>query len=351
VASSGHTRAEEVPADHVPLDGNKLKVLGRMDIPGLDMLSSNPEIAIHSGWLTAAMPFSAAMLQGRRRIMTEVSDFTENKAGRGPAPLEAMQATAAWQSAWGVTEFTLYYDPAKRSDDDYRAYCRFVGRLNAALRPARPEVKILLYYPIYDLWAEYLPVAPPLRADLLSPRARRLIDSFMRLGQMLQRKQLPFMLIDHEGLAAAKVNSAGELVAGVGSFQALILPDGAAPPAVAENRLREFRAAGGQVLFDREEAPLEAAALTDAIKPACRLSPDCEAIVAGWFRRDGAPILLLVNVGLQPYQGRLRLGGWKSWARMDPCTGAVDLLETDDAGGAPLTLNARQTLLFLGVKQ
>ena len=60
IASSGHTLWEESPLHHVPLEANALKVLGRMDIPGLDMLSSDPETVVYSGWLTASLPASAA---------------------------------------------------------------------------------------------------------------------------------------------------------------------------------------------------------------------------------------------------------------------------------------------------
>lgn len=60
IASSGHSLWEEAVLHHVPLEGNGLKILGRMHIPGLDLLSSNPESVVHSAWLTAAMPASAA---------------------------------------------------------------------------------------------------------------------------------------------------------------------------------------------------------------------------------------------------------------------------------------------------
>ena len=74
---------EEALMHHAPLEGNGLKVLGRMDIPGLDMLTSNPEAVLGSGWMTAGLPSSAAVLHGRRRVMTEVSDFSETLGG-GP---------------------------------------------------------------------------------------------------------------------------------------------------------------------------------------------------------------------------------------------------------------------------
>ena len=157
----------------MPLEGNGLKVLARMDIPGLDMLSSDPEAVLHSGWCTAALPCSAAELSGGRRVMTEVSDFSQRMGDRGPAGLAEMRATAAWQAAWGVTEFTLYYGIRERSPEDDQAYCEYVGRLNALLKPARRATEVLLYYPIYDLWAEYLPVAEPLKLESQSPAHSR----------------------------------------------------------------------------------------------------------------------------------------------------------------------------------
>ncbi|MBN1590286.1 MAG: hypothetical protein JW888_12295, partial [Pirellulales bacterium] len=54
IASSGHSLWEERPLHHVPLEGNGLKMLAQMDIPGLDILSSNPKSVCESKWLTAA---------------------------------------------------------------------------------------------------------------------------------------------------------------------------------------------------------------------------------------------------------------------------------------------------------
>ena len=184
IASSGHTLWEEQPLHHVPLEGNALKVLGRMDVPGLDMLTSDPEQVVRDGWMTAALPASAAALHGRRRVMTEISDFSEVHNGQAPAALRDMEATAAWQAAWGVTDFNLYYSPAAHPVEKYRAYCDYVGRLNAVLKPATLAPQVLLYYPIYDLWAEYLPVAEPLQLRSQSQRAQQIVNSFTRLGRI-----------------------------------------------------------------------------------------------------------------------------------------------------------------------
>ena len=339
VASSGHGLWEEQPMHHVPLEGNGLKILARMDIPGLDMLSSDPKVVCYGGWMTAAMPASAALLTGRRRVMTEVSDFSQKMGGQGPAGLAEMQATAAWQAAWGVTDFTLYYGLADRSADEYRAYCQYVGRLNAVLKPAQPDPEVLLYYPIHDLWAEYLPVAEPLSMQSQSPRAQRIVGSFQQIGQLLGRRQIPFAVIDHEFLATAKVRPEGTLAIGNCSARVLILPQDVELPQPAGDVVEAFRRAGGQVLSP--------SSLGDLMHAACRIEPPSEDIVLGRFLRDGRRVMLLVNVGTKPYVGHLTTVEKGVWQTMDPATGEIRPAATDQDARIPLELRARQAILVV----
>ncbi len=348
IASSGHSLWEEAVLHHVPLEGNGLAVLSRMQIPGLDLLNSDPEAVIHSGWLTAALPASAAQLHGRRRVMTEVSDFSQKMGGQGPVGLAEMQATAAWQATWGVTEFTLYYGMSDRSQDDYRAYCDFVGRLNAVLRNAQRVTDVLLYYPIYDLWAEYLPVAQPLQLGSQSPTARQLVGSLMRLGQMLQRAQVPFTLVDHDHLASATVDEAGALVIGGQKYRTLILPQGVQLTASAAAVAEQLRSAGGRVLRDATDAATGAAEqLLPSLRPVVTLAETNPRLALGRFHRDGYEIVLVVNVGQEGCQSRLQMPPAERWLSLDPTTGAISSVTPDDAGRLPLTLGARQSRILV----
>lgn len=348
VASSGHILWEEGLTHHAALDGNHLKALSRMDIPGLDMLSSDPEAVIHSGWLTAALPSSAALLTGRRRVMTEVSDFSQKMGGRGPAALQDMQAAAAWQAAWGVTDFTLYYGTEDRPAEDYRAYCEYVGRLNAALKPARWAPEVLLYYHVYDLWAEYRPVAEPLKLESQSARARSLVGSFQRLGQTLQRKQVPFALVDHEFLAAARPEADGTLVIKDQRFKALLLPEGTELPAGAARVVEEFRAKGGRVLVDGPDGEkLTSQALIGALKPAHVLTPASERIALGQFVRDGRRILVVVNVGTGGYAGQVTAEDAGTWVNLHPATGAIEPAATAGPSAIRVSLAGRQAVLLV----
>ena len=350
VASSGHTLWEETPLHHVPLHGNALKALGRMDIPGLDMLNSDPEAVIYSGWLTAGLPASAAILNGRRKVMTEVSDFSQKMAGKGPASLEVMQAAAAWQAALGVTEFTLYYSHAERSADEYRGYCDFVGRLNSVLREARPAPKVLLYYPIYDLWAEYIPVAEKLTLQSQSKRMQQIQRSFLELGQRMVAGQISFAVVDHDLLANAEVRNS-DLIIGPQRFESLVLPAGVELPEPVAKKLERFEDAGGLV-FRAEPSLSDADFKTIAgIYEKGALSVKSDRIIVGRFVRDERDILIIVNVSAKPYAGAVQITKAAEWIVAEPAGGLLEKAKVDEAGRIVVSLPPRGSVLLIGPRK
>ena len=333
LASSGHGLHEENVLCHVPLDGNKLQALARMDVPGLDQLNSDPMVPFYGGWKTTAFPCSAAVLTGRRLVMTELSDFSQKMSGdKKPVDLTWMQAATAWQVAWGVTEFTLYYSIEDRGEEIYRQYCEFVGRLNAVLRDAEPYRPVLLYYPIETLQEEYIPTAEPFSLQTQSATARRAVASFDRLGTHLTQTQVPFTLIDSEFLAKAEFKN-GELELAGNRFHTLILPEGELPKSVME-KVDTLRKNGFRVLTDRKDQI--------AIPNVPKLEPANSKIVLGHFKRDGYDIFLLTNADKDnAYEGRPGNVTGTSGFVLDPQTG--DRL--------PLTSTIRlaplQTLLYV----
>jgi hypothetical protein len=350
VASSGHTLWEETPLHHVPLQGNALKALGRMDIPGLDMLNSDPEAVIYNGWLTAGLPASTAILNGRRKVMTEVSDFSQKMAGKGPASLEVMQAAAAWQAALGVTEFTLYYSHADRSADDYRGYCDFVGRLNTVLREAHPAPEVLLYYPIYDLWAEYIPVAEKLTLQSQSKRMQHIQRSFLELGQRMMAGQISFAVVDHELLANAEVRNS-DLIIGPQRFKALVLPTGVELPESVAKILERFEDAGGRV-FRAEPSLSDADFKTIAgIYESGALSVKSDRIIVGRFVRYAKDILLVVNVSAKPYTGAIRVAKAAEWVVAEPSGGLLEKAKLDEAGRITVSLPPRGSVLLIAPRK
>jgi len=333
LASSGHGLHEENLLCHVPLDGNKLQALARMDVPGLDELNSDPMVPFYGGWKTAAFPCSAATLTGRRLVMTELSDFAQKMSGdKKHVDLTWMQAATAWQVAWGVTEFTLYYRIEDRGDDIYRQYCDFVGRLNAVLRDAEPYRPVLLYYPIETLQEEYIPTAEPFSLQTQSATARKAVTSFDRLGTHLMQTQIPFTVIDSEFLARAEFKE-GELELAGSRFHTLILPDVELPKSVTE-KIDTLRKNGFRVLVDRKD-PI-------TFPNAPKLEPANPKIVFGHFKRDGYDIFLLTNADKDnAYEGRpVNVTGTSGFV-LDPQSGAVMPLDS------AIRLTPLQTLLYV----
>ena len=354
VASSGHTLHEEQPIAQVALAGDSLADLGRMDIPGLDVLTSDPHAVIDGMWLTAELPVSAALLNGRRLVMTETSDFAQTMATGRRASLEMMQATAAWQAALGVTEFTLYYDaiwrlcnqlPHQTERETRHPYAEYVGRLNALLRDARPETGVLLYYPIRELQELYQPVDGPITLESQCPRAREIVASLNRLGRGLLTRQIPFLLIDEAMLDKAKVKK-GHIEIGDLRFAALVLPTGEKVSAESAT-ISQFSTAGGIVLRDgaSPNQPLDLSKLAGLCKTG-QLAPPSPDIVVGRFDRDGRHILLLVNTTAQPYTGSITTGDLTSCTQADPATGKIVSGLRPDNGRLAIQL-AGQSALFL----
>jgi hypothetical protein len=347
IASSGHTLWEETPLHHVPLEGNALKALGQMDIPGLDMLSSNPQAVIYGGWLTATLPASAAIFNGGRQVMTEVSDFSQTMAGKGPVSLANMMATAGWQAALGVTEFTLYYDYRQRKNGTYKQYCDFVGRVNAFLRKAQPAPRVLLYYPIYDLWSEYLPIAEKLTLDSQSGRMQQIVNSFMKLGQQMVTEQISFAVADHELLANAKIHDKDIWIAGQ-RFEALILPAAVELPEPAEAVVKQFKATGGKVLIDKTSGPAIDFDSLDSVYRSGRLVVPNDQIIVGRFSRQGRDILMLVNVDIKPYSGRISGKNSAQWLIAHPDSGQIECITIDESGMMAISVPSHGVILLIG---
>jgi hypothetical protein len=347
VASSGHSLWEETPLHQVPLEGNGLKALMWMDIPGLDMLSSDPSVVIYAGWLAANLPVSAALFNGGRKVMTEVSDFIQNMGGKGPASLADMKATAAWQAALGVTEFTLYYNQRQRTREDYRAYCDFVGRLNAILRKARPAPAVLLYYPIYDLWAEYKPVADTLTLQSQSKKAQQIVSSFLQLGQNMVCHQISFAVADHELLGGADVHD-GKLWLNGQQFAALVLPSGVELPKMVAENLSRFEAEGGEVFKDSSSGSGVDLSKLSAAYQVGTLTVQNDRVVVGRFVRDGRNIVCAVNVGDKPYAGAVAANDGPKWVVADPASGQLEHARTEKDGAIAVSLPPRGTLLLVG---
>ena len=378
--SSGHTLHEEILNGHVPLDGNKMRTVKAFDIPGLDLLNSDAFACQHGAWLAAAFPCSAARLNGQRRTMSEVSDFGQIMGGeKKSVPLDWMEATAAWQAAWGVTDFMLYYgihgtsNAPYRNEESHKKYSEFVGRLNAVLLDAEPVRPLLLYYPIETMQREFCPTKERVNDFPQSETMNAATSSFVGIGRALMRAQIPFTVIDGDSI----LELADERLA---AYTGILFPRESNPPQNVRDRLEkvwqisaaEKESAGGAARFmtagaedpcDTPEAVAESFAASAG--PRLAISPASDHLTEGVFARDGRLIFLTANLYGDAYSGTVSMttpefgpfAGKKysseGWAVMDPQTGEVKPLAVSLNDGKitfPLELTERESLLVVSPK-
>ena len=328
--SSGHTLREEDLVAHVPLDGNKLPICSAFDIPGLDQLSSDPTIWQQNAWMAAFFPNSAAALNGQRRVMCEMSEHAQRISGKGPVTVQEMQASAAWQMAFGVTDFTLYYkinngeEYPFRKEAGYKEYCDFVGRINSLVMEASPERKVLLYYPIYDVQREYIPSAEKINRDSQSELTRKMEGSFRNLGANLLKAQTQFVLVDYLTLEKAKITSNKTIQLGPNQYSSLIFPAGIVIPPSVSKLIEQARNKGIKIVFEDDfKETLSPESLSEFTGNENKLLPASTSIAFGKFIREGREIFLLVNTGKENYRGELKLGKGNQYIELDPQTGKV----------------------------
>lgn len=393
--ASGHTLHEESILHHVPMDGNKLTALQEFDLPGLDILTSMPGAHFYGAWKTAAFPVSAAVLNGSRKIMSETSDHGERLYGRKRmADLNEMTGTAAWQIAWGVTEFTLYYGIRGEANSPYRNekchhdYCDFIGRCNAVLRSADYLRPVILYYPIEIVQEEYLPTAEKMSLNSQSLRMRKTCQSFYSLGAALCRAQIPFILADEKRIEQIIANSSSDksgnktktgytsrTTARCDQFSGIIYPEGV----VRKNfnwkygKLPEIYAVPGDRLDQWKIMREKTASFAG---PRLIFSGyGSENIAFGSFIRDGKLIFILSNSEPKEFKGTAEFAAPQSmsydkekgsfrfdgrgeganelvkfqsgtWTVLHPENGAVSSL-TPDGSTFPIQLAPRQTILLV----
>ena len=109
IASSGHVLLEEDITSHVIFHGSLFPAIRQMDLPGIDMLNSDPQSMLsgHS-FMAAKQVSSAAHLMGRQRIHSESSDWEQHNQGRY-ATLAERRGQGNLQYVLGVNQITAYW--------------------------------------------------------------------------------------------------------------------------------------------------------------------------------------------------------------------------------------------------
>jgi hypothetical protein len=153
--------------------------------------------------------------------------------------------------------------------------------------------------------------------------------------------------VQNVNLATAKVGRDGHLEVGDMSYGSLVVPTGVKFPETAATVVDQFVKVQGQVLRDSDpSAALSPETLKAKLEPAVKIDPESERIAVGRFIRDGRAIVVVVNVGEQPFDGTLSLAHSHGWIVLDPATGRVSTACIAENGDVALRLSAYETQLF-----
>jgi hypothetical protein len=369
VLSSGHLLGEETLVWQTLFNGDPFSCYRRFDIPGIDMILSSPERILRDRepfFLVPKVASSAAGLQGKRRVMCEISDFFGMMGGRH-ASLAQMKCTAGVLMSLGITDFTSYYsvslkpnqppDPALKSRrfsaQEYRQYTDYVSRVNTVLQEGSYHRRTAVLHPIVSVWANFTPPTRSMYEPHPSDRVRFIDESFANLCRELIQHQVEYDIVDEGSLASARIEGKN-LVIGDHSYDVVVLPpmdtirlrslgtilrfaqqggsvfahplhpqfasEGVEKDADIKKMMAEIMAKGPVGGIHSETTPIHYL-IRSRVPPLCHLTPSSSDILCTTISRNGRLSFFLVNASSREYSGRLLMRASGKPIIMDPATG------------------------------
>ena len=371
VASSGHLLGEETMVWQTCFNGSPFPCYGRFDIPGIDMILSDPEkIMAKEYFLVPKIAGSAARVQGKRRLMCEISDFFGHM-DKHPASMEQMLCTAGILFSFGVTDILSYYPlsfapEAERKPTDldpahYRRYTEYATRLHQLFTSGSISNRVAVLYPITSLWAHFKPSDRSMYEPHPDAIVRQIDEGFASLCRALLQSQIDFDVVDEGSLAEARVEG-DTLVVGWRQYDILLLP----PTDTLHVRTMELLAAfvekKGTVLASAllpryaAEGPGKDAHIRELVKamrdagalreltvgspslqelvrsrciPECVSDPAAPSLLCTTIVRPEGPAYFLVNVSSSPYDGWVTFCAGGRAVGLEPADGSERQLSVE----------------------
>jgi len=247
IASTGHLLWEEDLANHVGFYGNFFRCVGRLDLPGIDCLTSKPgAVPFHIAKLIG----SVADLHGCEKRMSETSDHSQRyRPPGGNRPRETVSAseirgTCNLLYVCGINTTTSYYSWAGLDASEQRAINEYVGRLGVMLTGGTHVCDCAVLYPAESLWTHFVPSSS---GATRSPEVAAINKTYRDVSSLLFRNQLDYDYVDSETLRSAKVFG-DSLEAGGERFRVLILPRADTLPLDVWQKVVRFWRGGGTVI-------------------------------------------------------------------------------------------------------
>jgi hypothetical protein len=371
VSSSGHLLGEETLVWQTDFDGDPFTCYRKFDIPGIDMILSNPERIMQDRepfFLVPKVAGSAARLQGKRRVMCEISDFFGLMGGHH-ATLEQMKSTAGILMSLGITDFVSMYtvslhkgeaaDPSLKarrySAEEFRTYTDYVDRVNRVFAGGERLARVAVLHPIVSVWAHFTPSDRSMYEPHPSELVRFIDDGFASLCRYLLQQQIGYDIIDERSLATSRIEN-GKLVLRDYTYEVLVLPPMDTVRTSSMEKIVQYAGQGGAVFthalmpkyaaegieYDEKVKEMMEGAITKGgscvgsdgsaplsylirsrVEPSCTLFPASPHILCTTVVGTKGKTYFLVNTSSKEYKGECILDSVGQPLFSDPANGRV----------------------------
>jgi len=247
--SSGHALWEENISWHAGFEGDLYRDLRRMDIPGIDLLSSNPTQLARANCIPIPkFVSSVAHIAKNELCMSETSSFIQ-KMSKQDCSFEQRIGTINWQYVLGLTCVTSYYslDEFKFKEGELNVFNDHIGRLGVMLTGGKHVADVAIFYPIQSFWGTYTPTSEPAQSPPFGEKAQRINNEFGTISLELLANQRDFDYIDDQAILESQIDKSSINVAGE-TFKCVVLPNTWVIPADVYKKLEAFIDSGGSLV-------------------------------------------------------------------------------------------------------
>ena len=367
VKSSGHFVLNEYLSMHAQGYGDMMKFVSEFDVPALDIPIPNPDDFMDFEYQQSRFFSSVASWKERDMTIMLLDPIIGGYGMTRLSPaLPLLLNSVNMASFHGVSLFTSYLplDASERTDsygrkavaagytqEEYRFFNEYTGRLTQVLRGARRDAGVGLYYPIAMFQADLLASEKfwPYLKDIYQARQ----DAWDKTEKALLDGDIEYMIVHPEAVAGARIVD-GQMKIGYGSYHTLVMPQMDLLPIAVVRQLKRFEQSGGKILWidevprgaehvkndaDVKKALQEAQitrvdhiaeSIASSFSPSFDLvfTPGTDTLTIGRFHKDGEQVYLLVNrmqkaisVGVEGHRGSTLSGKVKV---LDPSTGKIN---------------------------
>ena len=265
-AMSGHVLAEEGMWGNLMFEGSLMAAVRPMQLPGIDILTADPQAIGDSVFIGAKAVSSAAHLTGKKTVMCECCAMRALPSGQRLGFNEFI-AQANMLHVMGVNLFTLYQSQRQIGEDAFRRYTAYAGRLSLLLRGGSHACDVAVLYPARSAWAYWAPggrgSGPASGSPEVGRRFNEVADSYAAVSRELAQGQIDFDLVDERAIGEAAMRDGAMRVADE-VYRVIVLANPFALDLKTAEALRAFCAAGGTLISVGQRPQLSDSAANQA---------------------------------------------------------------------------------------